>query len=283
MILILDGNNLAMRSFHAANGAMSVDGMDTGALQLFITTLSTHVRRLQPTHLVVCWDTGISEFRTKLYPSYKAARHAQGTADHGPLFVLIKEFLTLSGITQWAQPGYEADDLIAAGWRRHHITDKITILSSDKDLLQLLDANTTQIRFVSGKPEGDEWTTQRFYFEHGYRPTQLPTVMALMGDTSDGIPGVRGIGPKKAVKVLEAHDWDLEKVILDVFPDQRVVITTSKALADLSWVDAPVTDVPAFTPIKSQRDGGWDGLLDFCERYQLRTIRQRLIGADLWH
>jgi 5'-3' exonuclease len=283
VIVLVDGNNLAMRAFHAAKGSMSWAGMDTGALQIFVTTLAHHVRQLQPTHLVVCWDTGISEFRTKLYPSYKAARHAQGAEEHGELFVLIKEFLTWSNIAQWAQSGYEADDLIAAGWRHHHLTDKITILSADKDLLQLLDANTVQRRFVSGNKDGEVWDVARFVHEFGYRPTQLPMVMALMGDTSDGIPGVKGVGPKTAVKKLAANDWDLERTIQTCWPDHRVVITTSRALADLSWIDAPVPDVAVFTPTQSECDRDWPNLLHFCERYQLRTIRQRLISADLWH
>lgn len=281
--MLVDGNNLAMRSFHAAQGKMSAAGENTGALQLFVNSLSMHVREERPDRLVICWDSGQSTMRLRIYPEYKAARRAKsleygGSEPHHELFVMIKRFLLLCGIAQWSREGVEADDLIAAGWRRHR-TDQVVILSSDKDLLQLLDANTTQIRFAT--TGADRWTRERFLAERGFRPEQLPLVMALEGDTSDGVPGMRGIGPKKALKMLVAANWDLDQA-MRAYPEHYAIVKTSQALVDLSWSPVEVEDVPEFCPRNRTQFDGWSSLLAFCEHYQLRTIRQRLVGGDLW-
>jgi len=279
--MIVDGNNLAMRSFHAAQGKMSAAGADTGALQLFVNSLSMHVQDEIPTRLVICWDAGNSQMRLRLYPEYKAARRAKGSSDgvepHHELFEIIKRFLSLAGIAQWRMAGTEADDLIAAAWRRHHHTDRMIILSSDKDLLQLLDANTTQVRFAT--KGSDRWTRDRFIAEKGFRPEQLPLVMALEGDTSDGIPGMRGIGPVKALKMLVAANWDLDQAMRP-YPDQYAIVKTSQALVDLNWAPVEVIDVPEFHP--RDRPDSWRELLAFCDHYELRTIRSRLVAGDLW-
>lgn len=282
--VIVDGNNLAMRCFHAAHGSMTSGGHETGSLQLFITALSKHVREERPGRLVVCWDQGDSTKRLALYPQYKAARRAKqalGNGDpHRELFALIHKFLSLSNISQWAAQGVEADDLIASGWLRHSTTDKVVILSADKDLLQLLlDYETEVVRFATGGAE--RCTRAQFIEERTYRPEQLPLMMALMGDTSDGVPGMRGIGPKKALKLLVEADWDLDQVMRS-YPEQRDLVMTCQKLVDLMHEPVPVPEIPEFRPVINNQFGSWESLLEFCDRWELRTIRQRLVGADLW-
>lgn len=285
-MLLLDANNLAMRSFHAARGKMSSQGEDTGGLQLFVNALSMHVREEQPDRLVVCWDRGRSVMRSRLLPEYKMKRlgattSAQDDPASQDLFTLIKSFLTLAGIEQWAEYGVEADDLIAAGWRTHEPGEKVVILSSDKDLLQLLDEDTEQIRFSSSGAPTDRWTRQRVIDELGYLPEQIPLMMALTGDTSDNVPGMKGIGPVKALKMLREASWDLARA-MEAHPGQHAVVMRSLACVDL--LTDPVVEVghvPHFRPVDPTGVPG-SQLASFCEHYQLRTIYERFILGTLW-
>lgn len=284
-MLLLDGNNLAMRSFHGARGQMTSQGEDTGALQLFVNALSRYVKDERPDRMVVCWDDGRSTFRTRLYPEYKVARFKEATPaeagpPHGPLFAMIKTFLWLAGIPQWSQPNVEADDLIASAWRTHRPGEKVVILSADKDLLQLLDEDTEQIRFSSSGAPTDRWNRQRVIDELGYRPDQIPLMMALTGDTSDGIPGMRGVGPKKAFKMLQAADWDLDRA-MEPYPESLAIVKTSLALVDLSRLEVVVPEVPLFEPTEVGTQA-FDDLIGFCSHYALRTIRERLDTGSLW-
>lgn len=290
-VVLLDGNNLAARSFHAAKHRLtSADGVETGSLHLFCTGLSRYLKELRPTHFVVCWDGGRSVHREKMFSDYKLARRKaqEGEPPHGPAFALITEFLDLTGIEQWFEPGVEADDLIAA-WHRRTREEMpeahITILSSDKDLLQLLDDRTHQWRFSSSGTPTDVWDREKVIRDLGYVPERIPLVMALTGDVSDGVPGAKGIGPVKAVKLLEAHDWDLDKVAASR-PD-GVMIKLSHRLVDLRGeLCTTVPPVPVYEPLGPTSRNARERLehfTEFCARYQLRELWDRVaIHRDLW-
>lgn len=285
MIVLLDANNLAMRSFHAARGRLSSeDGTETGTLQLFVNSLSRLLEEHCPTRFVTCWDGGGSTYREGLLPAYKAARRKHPSESPAPAFALVHRLLELTGIAQWQVPGVEADDLIAAAWHRHP-EEKKTILSSDKDLLQLLDDSTVQVRFSSYQTPTDVWTRERVIADLGYWPEQVPLVMALVGDQSDGVPGMRGIGPKKAIKMLAAADWDLDRVMA-AHPDQREIVALSHRLVDLLGTRVvEVEDVPLYRPLGAAREQNLDrfeALCEFCAAYQLRTIWDRAVGGTLW-
>jgi 5'-3' exonuclease len=283
-ILVVDGNNLAFRSWHAAHGSMSVSGEETGSLHLFVQGLAKHVRDEHPDKIIVCWDSG-SSFRENIDPEYKASRRARVMVNEVERsqhlsFNLIHEFLQRALITQWSVPGQEADDLIAAVVRHRAPEDRVIILSSDKDLLQLLSPQVRQIRLSSHDTPTDEWTEARFAQDRGYQPHQLPYMMALMGDPGDGIPGLRNIGPKRAFKMLSNFDWDLAKLIRSLPEDQQLVAIRSWALVDL--LD-PIQDL---TP----PEVGWfdysrglsDEMRAFCERWQMKTLLTRLADRKLW-
>lgn len=294
-VVLLDANNLAMRSFHAAKHSMtSADGTETGSLQLFIGSLSRYLFELRPTKFVACWDGGGQTFRHRLYPAYKEARRAGQPVStitvsgeiSGPLlaFAMIHAFLDLVGIAQWSQPGVEADDLIAAAWRRHHDIDQVVIMSSDKDLLQLLDANTSQLRFSSANAVTDLWTHERVIADFGYTPEQIPLMMALTGDAIDGVPGAKGIGPKKALKLLQAHEWDLDEAARE--RADCLMIHLSRDLVDLLTEDhCVVPDVPDYEPLTVHSPNAVERLeavAYFCAQYQLVTIWDRLVAGHLW-
>lgn len=294
--VLLDGNNLAMRSFHAAKGRLSAydtargETVETGSLHLFVISLSKWLRQFKPTHFVVCWDGGRSQHRERIYPEYKSARKKKNLSPevpHAPAFALIGEFLMLCGIEQWFRPGVEADDLIAAG---HRVTRQtypeslITIMSSDKDLLQLLDDYTQQLRFSSYGTETDMWTRQRVIKDLGYTPEQVPLMMALTGDRGDGIPGADKIGPVRALKMLSAHDWDLTK-IANSLPDGDMVKISYQLVNLLGELCCDVEPVPEYGPLARFSKNSTvrlEKLTDFCARYRLAKLWEGVVDGSLW-
>lgn len=289
-VLIVDGNNLMMRAVHATVGraVMTADGVSTAALVVFVNSLSKFVCDERPDAVVVCWDSGGSDYRSRLYPAYKESRktpaedletHKHSSAE------LIHEFLALAGIPQMQQKGVEADDLIAEYWRVHRRRgDQVVLLSNDKDFLQLLDDGTEQLRLSSGGAPTDRWTAARVRGELLCEPFQLPVAMSLAGDLSDDVPGVRGYGMKTAIKKLTKAGWNVEKI-----PDPRVQdaleqVTTSFALVDLiEPIDPPVSlsPVPPFRPTTVASAAGV-ALQEYLNRYKLELIRTRWLTASLW-
>ena len=281
-LLLADANNLTMRAFLAPKHDMSVDEIETGTLVIFVNTLSRHMRMEQPDRAVVCWDGGASAYRMKIYPDYKGDRKQKYSDEQKPPFDIIQEFLRLAGIPQLQLPGYEGDDLIAAYWRACRGHQRIFIVSGDKDMFQLIEDGTELLRPVSGGDKPDRWTRNRIITEKGYKPEHVVAVMALMGDKIDCIPGLTRVGPKTAVKMLREYDWDLGRLI-DSLPatDQNVVLR-NVALVDLSYVPLDL-DIPPVLDLVTPGDYRWPKLEAFLDRYELKSIKSRLLSGSLWY
>lgn len=286
-VLLVDGDNLLVRAVMATQGKpMTAGEVETGPLVVFVNTLSRYVREIQPTRMVVCWDHGPCHWRLALHPGYKANRpeHTEeDTTRRGSARKLAREFLSLAGIHHTDRLGYEADDLIAAYWHRHPKETKF-ILSSDKDLLQLVDEHTKQIRVSSADTPTDVWDVSRVFEKYGTCREGLTMAMALIGDVSDGIPGVHGIGPKTAVKLLDKAGWDFASI-----QDPRVAkdlenVWTWYQLVDLCVLteNRPVVpDVPLFRPT-SVVTAGYEDIVRFLETYGINSILKRLQQGSLW-
>lgn len=290
-IALLDANNLAFRCYHAAKHRLTSDqGIETGSVHLFFTSLSRYLQEIRPTHFVACWDGGHSEYRESIYPEYKGARRAanpvSGENHPSETFKLISECLDLVGLAQWRHEGIEADDLIAAAVKQSFLDPdqgNIVIMSSDKDLLQLLRPGVTQLRFTSDG--GEMWDREKVITQFGYTPEQIPSVMAFTGDAIDGVPGAKGIGPKKAVKLLEAHDWNFVNA-MNSRADSAIILT-SRLLVDLDVLadKIPVPVVPSYDPLTPLSDNALERLeafTDFCAQYQLKVLWERLVNMTLW-
>lgn len=285
--LIYDGNNLAMRSVHAmAKTGLRADGVSTGPLVAFANSFSRHVIEEQPDRVVVCWDSGSSEYRLALDPEYKANRKAPDPdfdQTKRTSFGLIKEFLSLCGVMQVERVGYEADDLIAQ--YVHHSHGQRVILSSDKDFLQLLSINVEQVRFSAGGTETDRWTIQRVRDEYGCEPNVIPLAMALAGDSGDNVPGVPRFGMKTAIKTLAKHDWSLRDVIAN---EPRVAPYEDQVHKALALVDLRLANrhllVPKLPPWEPTRLGSalFGDLVDFLQRYELESIKRRFFADQMW-
>lgn len=292
--LLVDGNNLLARADFAAKGKhveMSVGEVNTAALVIYINMMSRYVRQVQPDRVRVLWDGG-HDFRDEIYPAYKAARkkRPEGDPDDTQPFAQARDFLVWAGVPQLQFLGWEADDLIALSDRA--TPGKTVILSGDKDLLQLVHDDkvgegkyqTTQIRV----PDDTEWTEARVEEKFGVLPHHLPYYLALVGDPGDGVPGVKGVGPKKALKALQEADWDWEALLAGNDPETAKEARLMRSLVDLRYTEYPewlrivVGAVDAFSPTTEGTER-WKSLMAFCDRYELRSIRERLEQGTLWH
>lgn len=292
--LVLDANNLAMRSIKAAEGRLhlSVDlggrEVNTGPLLLFVGLVTKYVRQEQPDRVVACWDGGRSAHRVGIYPEYKGAREERGEEKDLTPFALAKDFLTLAGIHHLEMAEVEADDLVAAYWHRRRGDDRLVIVSGDKDFLQLLDLYTQQIRPLGGgaTPEEEWWDPERVRLKMGCSPEHLPYVMALTGDHGDGVPGIPGFGTKTACKFLAKYDWDLDTLLgagearLD---GQEDAVRRNLALVDLR-TPIPGVEVPEPPRFEPTEPGSllYESLLEWLGTLRMESVQHRLSSRTLW-
>lgn len=284
--LVVDGNNIAMRSISAMlYSGLSANDAPTGPLLAFINTLAHHIREERPDRLVVCWDARGHRWRSDVDEDYKANRAPAPEQDfkHSS-FALIKELLSLANIAQTEVPEAEADDVIAAYWQARPIDTEFVILSNDKDFLQLLEPDTEQIRVSAGGAPTDRWNVNRVLDDLGCWPQSLPKVMALTGDVSDNVIGVRGIGPKKAIKALKDAGWDLEKITIPSIVAEMDRVRTNLDLVDLrkprDWIT--VSEVPPFRPT-SVASPLHPLLVDFLISYKMSHTLGKYYSATLWN
>jgi DNA polymerase-1 len=280
-VLLVDANNLALRAILAPRQDMSVGEVDTGPLVLFINTLSRFVRLERPDCGLVCWDSGKSAYRMRLFPNYKANRTQKLSDQAVRPIALIQTFLKVAGFPQLQLPGYEGDDLIAASWRACRGRERILILSSDKDMLQLVEDGTEQIKFLSNAVKPDKWDRKRFIKEMGYKPEYQAWVLSLTGDTSDNIPGLKKVGPKTAVKMLTKYDWDMSALIDSLSPDDRIRVLLNIALIDLTYVPLELPAPPGLNLV-GPTSKEWPVLSNFCDRWELTQIKRKLEDGTLW-
>lgn len=203
-IILVDGNNLLFRSYYATayNGNLMKNskGFPTNALFGFASMMNKIISEEKPTHIMVAFDKG-KTFRHEKYTDYKGGRNA--TPEELKMqFPLAKDLLDAMGITHYEIDNYEADDIIGtfAEYCEKDANFSATIISSDKDLLQLV-SNETEIKLLKQK-DYIRYNKDSFKKEYGIDPIKIVDLKALMGDSSDNIPGVRGIGEKTALKLL---------------------------------------------------------------------------------
>lgn len=238
-LLLVDGMALLFRSFFASSAMGHFirleDGTPTNGVQGFARHVLTAQSIMKPTHLAVCWDMGAQTFRNELFDGYKANRPAP-PEEMLPQFDMAKEVSEMIGWKNFGEVGMEADDTIGSMIEKWKEEANITVISGDKDLLQLLNP-TTQIAFTKkGYSEYDVYTEQRFKEEYMIEPYQFADVKAFMGDTSDGYPGVKGIGPKTALQLIQNYG-SVENVLanLDALkPAQRSKIANNLEMLKLS-------------------------------------------------
>ena len=205
-LLLIDGNSMLFRAYYATlytRRMATTNGIPTNAVYSFILMLNKAIELIQPDSILVAFDAGKSTFRHQKYEAYKGTRKPLDD-ELKVQFPIVREFLDSAGIARYEDLEYEADDIIGSmAFQTQDI--HTTILSSDRDLLQLVDASTSILLMKKGLTEMDLVNANNFEQKYGLTPIQITDLKGLMGDTSDNIPGVAGVGEKTATKLIQQY------------------------------------------------------------------------------
>ena len=207
-VLIVDGMALLFRAYYAsAYGGYiqkTAAGIPTNAVNGFVKYLWNAVLNFGPTHVVCCWDMGSKTFRTDLYAQYKGNRGAP-PEDLIPQFDLVKDVVAAFHIPNIGLVGYEADDCIGTLSTLFSQDAHVTILTGDHDMLQLISDQVQVAIMLKGQSNYAVHTLETLLLERKLTPSQVVDIKGLTGDTSDNYPGVKGIGEKTALKLLQNY------------------------------------------------------------------------------
>ena len=202
-LVIIDGSSLLYRAFYALP-PLSKNGVYTNAVFGFLRMLLSIYRTLDPEYMAVSFDKSRETFRTKMYSEYKATRKP-APDELVPQFALIKEVLRVMGVAVYEPEGYEGDDVLGTLSRRYEDSLPVYIVTGDRDALQLSDEHVTVLLTRKGISQMDAMTPEAVMEKYQITPSQVIDMKALMGDASDNIPGVRGVGEKTALKLITRY------------------------------------------------------------------------------
>ena len=260
-LMVVDGNSIINRSFYGIRPLSTREGLYTHAVYGFLTTLQRLLDEEQPEALCVTFDRREPTFRHEADENYKATRHAM-PEELAMQMPVLKEVLDAMDIPRYEMAGWEADDLIgtisrrceAAGW------DCVAV-TGDKDSLQLI-TDRTRVKLVStrmGQTTTKDMTPESFREAYGFEPIHMIDLKALMGDSSDNIPGVPGVGEKTAMTLVQKYGSieEIYRLLPDIEAKPSVIrrLTEGEQSARHSyWLATIVTDVPMeFSPEENLR------------------------------
>lgn len=283
--MVIDGNSILNRAFYGVRLLTNHDGLPTNAIYGFLSTLFRLQDEYTPDRTIVCFDVKEKTFRHQKFDSYKATR--KGMPDElAAQLPVMKEVLDALGIIRCEKGGYEADDLIGTiSHKAEEQGDDCLIVTGDRDSLQLVSAHTT-VHLVSSKGGQDtsrDITPETFREEYGFDPIRLIDLKALMGDSSDNISGVPGVGEKTAMNLLHTFG-SLDEVYRhldapEIKKGLRDKLTNGEQAArDSYWLatierDAPLPiDMQALPDVQMDRDA----LYDLLTRLEFKSFLTRL-------
>ncbi|HEX7819951.1 MAG TPA: DNA polymerase I [Sphingobium sp.] len=283
-LYLVDGSGYIFRAYHQLPPLTNRHGLNVGAVYGYTAMLWKLADALHkadgPTHLAVVLDKGSHTFRNDMYDQYKAHR-PPAPEDLVPQFPLIRTATRAFSLPCIEEAGYEADDIIAtytcraveAGWH-------VTIVSSDKDLMQLIQPGVDMLDTMKNERRGADYVLGKF----GVKPEQLGDVLALMGDSVDNVPGVPGIGPKTASKLITEYG-DLESVLAaapgmkkskmqeNLIANAEMARLSRKLVALYCDMELPALDTLKLDGIPPEP------LRDFLEDQGFKTLLARVTGV----
>ncbi|MGE5266131.1 MAG: DNA polymerase I [Deltaproteobacteria bacterium] len=282
-VYLIDGSGFIFRAFHALPPlTRPSDGLPVGAVHGFCTMLWKLLQESKaseaPTHLAVIFDAGRETFRNQIYNQYKANRPPP-PEELVPQFPLIRDAVRAFNVSCVEQEGYEADDLIATYAR--DVVERggdVTIVSSDKDLMQLVRPGVVMFDGMKGKKIGRDEVMEKF----GVPPDKVTDVQALAGDSTDNVPGVPGIGLKTAAELINAYGdltTLLERADEIKQPKRREKLLEFAEQARISHALVSLKDdVPEAVPVEQfgVRDPDPEELIGFLRRMEFNTLTRRI-------
>lgn len=202
-LILIDGNSIAYRAFFALPLLSNDKGVHTNAIYGFTMMLMKILEDENPSHMLVAFDAGKTTFRHSTFKEYKGGRQ-KTPPELSEQFPLVRQLLDTYGIARYELENYEADDIIGTLAGQASKEDfEVKVISGDRDLLQLVDERITVSMTKKGITEVEEYTPETIHEKYELTPEQIIDMKGLMGDKSDNIPGVPGIGEKTAIKLLK--------------------------------------------------------------------------------
>jgi DNA polymerase-1 len=281
-VFLIDGSGFIFRAYHARHGAPPLrrksDGMPTEVVTLFSNMLDKLRRETDADHIAVIFDASGTSFRNRIYEQYKAHRPPP-PEDLIPQFAHVRQAAEAFNICQIEMEGFEADDLIAT-YARHAVAAgaEVTIVSSDKDLMQLVGAHVRMLDPITYRMIGEAEVREKF----GVGPDKVVDVQALCGDSVDNVPGVPGIGVKTAAELINAYG-DLETLLAHAHeikqPKRRQALIEHEKQARLSKELVKLDDhVPLPCPLSALAAKPYDPekLFPFLDAMELRALKTRI-------
>ncbi|MFA5928233.1 MAG: 5'-3' exonuclease H3TH domain-containing protein [Candidatus Margulisiibacteriota bacterium] len=275
-MVIIDGHSLAYRAFYALpQTLMDKTGQTTNVIHGFLKMIMRIDKEKQPRSLAVAFDTKAPTFRHIEYKEYKAHRPPSPPGFYTQLPIL-QEILAKIGVTVFAIDGYEADDVLATlAVKGENIGLDVTIISGDKDVLQLVTEKISVLMPIRGLSEMTEYTAQNFTEKTSLTPQQIVDYKSMKGDPSDNIPGVKGIGEKTAIQLLQKYG-SLEEILKrgDLPHKVQEKINAGREIAQHNiWLTTLDRSVPLPESDVFQYDGlHFDLAAELLEKHSLRSV-----------
>lgn len=248
-LVLIDGNSLINRAFYATPPLSAKDGTPTNAVYAFVNMLVRIIGDIKPQYILVAFDRKEPTFRHEMYADYKGTRKPM-PEDLRPQIDLMKKVLDTMGISRYEQAGIEADDIIGSMAKRYK-GDTI-IITGDKDSFQLVDETTSVYFTRRGITETEIYSNDNFKEKTGIEPIQIIDLKSMMGDSSDNIPGIAGVGEKTALSLVEkygslenlySHIDELSGKLKEKVENSKDIAYLSKTLATINVkLDIPVKD-----------------------------------------
>lgn len=280
--VLIDGNSVANRAFYALPLLSMSAGLHTNAVLGFTTMLLRVLEEMKPTHMMVAFDAGKVVFRHSEYAEYKGGR-SKTPPELSEQFPLIRELLDAFSIKHFELEGYEADDIIGTLTRQADAQAwKTTVITGDKDMLQLVSDHVSVALTRKGVSEIELYTPQEIQEKYGLAPLQIIDLKGLMGDSSDNIPGVPGVGEKTALKLLHEYG-SVEKVLenIDRISGKKLQenlranvdkANMSKALATI------LREAPVELDVHETAYNGYDGAVvsEFFKKMEFKSLLSKI-------
>ncbi|MFA6007589.1 MAG: 5'-3' exonuclease H3TH domain-containing protein [Candidatus Shapirobacteria bacterium] len=281
-LVIIDGHAIAHRAYHSIP-PLSLNGQPVNAIYGFYSMILSSIDQLKPDYLLVCLDSPGPTFRNEEFLGYRAKRQP-ADRDLISQLPLLSETLDKTGIPNVSMGGFEADDLIGTLTKKAQkkkFINQITIITGDKDLMQLVNKKVSLFVPIRGLSETKTYHSDEVKEKLGVTPGQVIDLKALMGDMSDSYPGVTGIGPKTATDLLEKYQ-DLDNIYahLDEIGDNvKEKLIKDKNNAYMSQKLATIIcNIPLKFKFKTARlnNDKFLGLLSLFEEYNFKSLSARL-------
>ncbi|GGB95394.1 DNA polymerase I [Cellulomonas carbonis] len=285
LLLLIDGHSMAYRAFFAlpVENFSTRTGQPTNAVYGFTAMLANLLRDEAPTHVAVAFDAGRTTFRTEQYPAYKGTRDATPQEFQGQV-PLIREILETMRITTLQREGFEADDIIATLSTQAQADGMdVLVCTGDRDALQLVGDDVTVLYPRKGVSDLVRFTPEAVQEKYGVPPASYPDLAALVGESSDNLPGVPGVGPKTAAKWILAHGG-LDGVLAAAPTITGKAGESLRACADQVRVNrmlnAAVRDVELPVAVGDLAARPWDreAMHQVFDALEFRTLRERLFA-----